>query len=63
MYQFCSRAKIAKAQTDIKAKENMLSNKAFVERAKPEVVENERQKLSQLNETLTKLQGVKNALQ
>jgi valyl-tRNA synthetase len=56
-------AKIAKAQADIKAKENMLSNKAFVERAKPEVVENERQKLSQLKETLTKLQGVKNALQ
>ncbi|HOU36592.1 MAG TPA: valine--tRNA ligase, partial [Candidatus Omnitrophota bacterium] len=55
-------AKISRAQADIKAKENMLANKAFVERAKPEVVENERTKLSQLKETLTKLQGVKHAL-
>jgi valyl-tRNA synthetase len=54
--------KITKTQADIKGKENMLANKAFVERAKKEVVENERVKLSQLKETLTKLQGVKNAL-
>ena len=56
-------AKITKAHADIKAKENMLANKAFVERAKKEVVENERVKLAQLKETLTKLQGVKHALQ
>ena len=56
-------SKIARTQQDIKAKETMLANKAFVERAKPEVVENERAKLSQLKETLVKLQGVKHALQ
>jgi valyl-tRNA synthetase len=55
--------KILKAQADIKNKEKMLSNKAFVERAPEEVVENEKAKLTQLKETLTKLQGVKHALQ
>jgi valyl-tRNA synthetase len=56
-------AKIAKAVQDIKSKEGMLSNQAFVQRAPEEVVAKEREKLSQMKETLVKLQGVRNALQ
>ncbi len=55
--------KIAKTHQDIKSKEAMLSNKAFVERAPEEIVGKEREKLAQLKETLIKLQGVRNALQ
>jgi len=49
--------RIAKTQEAIKAKEKLLSKKAFIEHARPEVVENERAKLSQLKEMLIKLQG------
>jgi len=56
-------AKIAKAESDIKAKQNTLSNTSFVERAPAEVVEKERQRLAELQETLTKLKAVQHALE
>jgi len=56
-------AKIKKAESDVKAKENTLANTSFVERAPAEVVEKERQRLAELKETLIKLKAVKHALE
>ncbi len=55
--------KIKKAENDIKAKKNTLSNKNFIERAPTEIVEKERSKLKELEDTLHKLKGVKDGLQ
>ncbi|MDD5668684.1 MAG: valine--tRNA ligase [Candidatus Omnitrophica bacterium] len=55
--------KIAKAESEIKAKENMLKNQAFVERAPVEVVEKEKNRLKELTELLTKLKAVKHGLE
>ncbi len=54
--------KIAKAESEIKSKENMLANENFTKRAPEEVVEKENQRLKELKETLTKLKAVANGL-
>ena len=55
--------KINKAENDIKAKKNTLSNKNFIERAPEEIVEKEKSKLKELEDTLLKLKAVKHGLQ
>ncbi|MDD5596250.1 MAG: class I tRNA ligase family protein [Candidatus Omnitrophica bacterium] len=50
--------RIEKSRNEIKAKEHMLGNKSFVERAPAEIVEKERAKLEELKESLKKLEGV-----
>jgi len=55
--------KIRGAENAIKAKQNTLGNKNFVERAPGEIVEKEKAKLKELEETLIKLKAVKNGLQ
>ena len=55
--------KIKKAEFDIKAKQNTLNNKNFIERAPVEIVEKERSKLKELEETLHKLKAVRHAFQ
>ncbi len=55
--------KIKKAENDIKAKLATLNNKNFVDRAPVEIVEKEKSKLKELEETLHKLKAVKHGLQ
>ncbi|MFH0828286.1 MAG: valine--tRNA ligase [Candidatus Omnitrophota bacterium] len=55
--------KIKKAENDIKAKQATLNNKNFVDRAPVEIVEKEKSKLKELEETLHKLKEVKHGLQ
>ncbi len=55
--------KIKKAEFDIRAKENTLNNKNFIERAPEEIVEKEKSKLKELVETLHKLKAVRHAFQ
>ncbi|MFH1397936.1 MAG: valine--tRNA ligase [Candidatus Omnitrophota bacterium] len=50
--------RIKKTDSDIKAKGIMLANKDFVKRAPAHIVEKEKLKLQELNETLNKLKGV-----
>jgi len=54
--------RIEKAKKDISNKEAMLANSDFVKRAPVNIVENERNKLAELKETLRKLRVVKNGL-
>jgi len=54
--------KIEKTKNDIITKEKMLANENFVKRAPKEIVEEEREKLKGLGETLKKLEAVKNGL-
>ncbi len=54
--------KIKKAENDIKAKQATLNNKNFVDRAPVEIVEKEKSKLKELEETLHKLKAVKDGL-
>ncbi|MCX5696030.1 MAG: valine--tRNA ligase [Candidatus Omnitrophica bacterium] len=54
--------KIAKAESDIKLKEKMLSDKNFLKRAPQEIVEKEREKLNNLKDEVQKLKGVKDGL-
>lgn len=55
-------SRIDGAQADLKAKEKMLANKSFVERAPSEIVEKERVRLKEIAETLEKLKGVKDGI-
>ncbi len=55
--------KIKKTEFDIKAKQNTLNNKNFLERAPEEIVEKEKTKLKELEVTLIKLKGVRHGLQ
>ena len=55
--------KISKAESDINAKKNTLSNKNFIERAPKEIVEKEKSKLKELEDTLHKLKAVRHAFQ
>ncbi len=54
--------KIQKAESDIKSKDHMLSDKNFVSRAPQEIVEKEREKLKNLKDEVQKLKGVKDGL-
>ena len=51
--------KIGRAQTQIKAKKNTLANTAFVKNAPADIVEAEITKLKDLEETLKKLEGLR----
>lgn len=51
--------KILKAQSDIKAKKSMLSNKDFINKAPKEIVEAEKDKLTALEKEVQKLRGVR----
>ena len=48
---------LAQAQQEIARIQGKLANEAFVARARPEVVENEREKLAAQGERLSKLQA------
>jgi len=61
-YKVKINQRIEKNKSDIKAKEAMLKNKSFVERAPAEIVENERQKLQELKDSLKKLEGVRDGI-
>ena len=50
--------KMHKTEADIRAKEQMLANEDFVKRAPAEIVEKEKAKLTELQETLAKLKAV-----
>jgi len=54
--------KIQKAELEIKAKKQMLSNDNFLKRAPLEIVEAEKTKLAELNDTLKKLKAVRDGL-
>jgi valyl-tRNA synthetase len=54
--------KIQKAESEIKAKKQMLSNDNFLKRAPLEIVEAEKTKLAELNDTLKKLKAVRDGL-
>jgi len=54
--------KIHKAESDIKLKDLMLSDKNFLKRAPQEIVEKEREKLNNLKDEVQKLKGVKDGL-
>lgn len=54
--------KISKAEADIKAKEHMLANRHFTDKAPAEIVGKEREKLSDLKEILAKLRMVSDGL-
>jgi valyl-tRNA synthetase len=54
--------KIQKAESDIKSKEKMLSDKNFLSRAPADIVEKEREKLNNLKDEIQKLKGVKDGL-
>ncbi len=56
-------SEIQKTITEIKAKNNLLSNENFVKRAPQEIVEKEKIKLSELNEKLKKQKEVRDGLQ
>jgi valyl-tRNA synthetase len=53
---------IVNTQKAIHAKERMLANREFVKKAPPEIVEAEKTRLTELNETLKKLKGVLDGL-
>ena len=55
--------KILNTEKALQVKKNTLSNKSFTERAPEEIVEKEKSKLKELEDTLHKLKGVKNGLQ
>jgi len=55
--------RIKKSESDIAAKERMLSNKDFVKRAPEEIVEKEKIRLQELRDILSKLKIIKNELQ
>ncbi|MBU1999075.1 MAG: class I tRNA ligase family protein, partial [Candidatus Omnitrophica bacterium] len=55
-------AKITLVEQNIRNKEGMLKNKDFLKWAPQEVVNNEKTKLKELKETLTKLKGVKDGI-
>ncbi|MDD5247170.1 MAG: class I tRNA ligase family protein, partial [Candidatus Omnitrophica bacterium] len=55
-------SRIDGAQAELKAKEKMLANKSFIERAPAEIVEKERVRLKEITETLGKLKGVKDGI-
>jgi valyl-tRNA synthetase len=55
--------KIQNAENAIKAKKSTLANRNFIERAPEEIVEKEKEKLKELEDTLHKLKAVKNGLQ
>jgi len=54
--------RIEKIKGEIKAKEHMLNNKSFVQRAPEDIVEKERLKLKEFHETLKKLEGVRDGI-
>jgi len=54
--------RIEKIKGEIKAKEHMLNNKSFVQRAPEDIVEKERIKLKELHETIKKLEGVRDGI-
>jgi valyl-tRNA synthetase len=54
--------KIEKAESEIKNKEKMLGNKDFLKRAPSDIIENEKEKLRNLKDTLQKLKGVRDGL-
>ena len=55
--------KIKKTGNDLKTKQNTLNNKNFIERAPEEIVEKEKSKLKELEQTLHKLKAVRHGLQ
>ena len=57
-----SEQRIQKAELEIKAKKETLSNTNFIKRAPPEIVAKEKQKLEELKETLKKLKVIKDGL-
>ncbi len=54
--------KIEKLQQEIKNKESTLANKNFTLRAPQEIVETEKEKLTQMQEAVKKLEAIKNGL-
>jgi valyl-tRNA synthetase len=54
--------KIQKAESEIKAKKQMLSNDNFLKRAPVEIVESEKSKLAELNDILKKLKAIRDGL-
>ncbi|MDD5596193.1 MAG: valine--tRNA ligase, partial [Candidatus Omnitrophica bacterium] len=54
--------RIEKIKIEIKAKEQMLNNKSFVQRAPEDIVEKERVKLREFHETIKKLEGVRDGI-
>jgi len=61
-YRAGMEARITKVSNEIEVKKGMLSNADFCKRAPAEIVEKERVKLGELNETLNKLNLIKNEL-
>jgi len=53
---------IAKVQKELSRSEGMLGNPKFVENAKPEVVQKERERLEEWREKLTQLEELRGAL-
>ncbi|MDP2905468.1 MAG: valine--tRNA ligase [Candidatus Omnitrophota bacterium] len=51
--------KIARAKAQIASKKNTLANAAFIKNAPPDIVEAEKTKLKELEETLKKLEGLR----